>query len=561
MSDKAATPQDITLKVMEALAKDVGRGIARLDPSHLEGLGLDMGGIVKILGKRETVAKVFPTYPDMRGKEIVQIDGIIRENAKVGLGDKVLLAAVVARPAISVILAPVAAGQVPHRDRDTRYLGSLFEGLPITDGDRVRANLFGVRGQEYMVSSTSPKGVVTIHPTTTIQIKDNRRGGETRARVSYEDIGGLYKEIQRVREMIELPLKHPQIFERLGIDPPKGVLLYGPPGTGKTLIARVIANETEAHFLHLSGPEVMGKFYGESEKRLRDVFEEASARAPSIIFLDELDAIAPKREDMGGERQVERRVVAQLLALMDGLESRGRVIVIGATNLPNSLDPALRRPGRFDREIEIGIPDRKGRSGILQIHTRGMPLAADVDLDKVAEITHGFVGADLEALSREAAMTALRQLLPEIITDLDDLSYESIMALEVTMADFLNALKEVEPSGIREVFIEVPDVRWSQVGGLEEIKQALIEALEWPLRYASLFTKVHTKAPKGILLHGRPGTGKTLLAKAVATESEVNFIAVKGSALMSKYVGESERAVRELFKKARSGRPLHSVPR
>jgi len=555
MSDSSATEPRITLKVAEGLAKDVGRGIARIDPRDIAALGLEMGGVLSIQGKRETVAKVLPTYPDMRGKGIVQIDGVIRENAKVGLDDRVTLKATVGRPAATVTLVPLTAVQVPHRDRDARYLGSLFEGLPIMEGDRVRANLFGVRSRDYTVVSTSPKGVVTIQPTTMLQIKETQRGGEKHAKVSYEDIGGLQKEIQRVREMIELPLKHPQIFEHLGIDPPKGVLLYGPPGTGKTLIARVVANETEAHFLHLSGPEIMGKFYGESEKRLRDVFEEASARAPSIIFLDELDAIAPKREDMGGERQVERRVVAQLLALMDGLESRGRVIVIGATNLPDTLDSALRRPGRFDREIEIGIPDRKGRFDILQIHTRGMPLAADVDLEHVAEITHGFVGADLEALAREAAMTALRRILPILSSDFDELPYDSIMALEVTMGDFLDALKEVEPSAIREVFVEVPDVRWSQVGGLEEIKQRLIETVEWPLRYAKLFAKARTKAPKGILLHGRPGTGKTLLAKAVATESGVNFIAVKGSALMSKYVGESERAVRDLFKKARQAAP------
>jgi transitional endoplasmic reticulum ATPase len=390
---------------------------------------------------------------------------------------------------------------------------------------------------------------------TTIQLREEKKGAERKARVAYEDIGGLQKAIQRVREMIELPLKYPQIFERLGIDPPKGVLLHGPPGTGKTLIARVVASETDAHFVHLSGPEVMGKFYGESEKRLRDVFEEASAHAPSIIFLDELDAIAPKREEMGGEKQVERRVVAQLLALMDGLESRGQVIVIGATNIPNVLDPALRRPGRFDREIEIGIPDRNGRFDILQIHTRGMPLADDVDVEKLAEITHGFVGADLEALAREAAMTALRRIFPVISSDLEEIPYETILTLEVTMTDFLDALKEVEPSAIREVFVEVPDVRWSQVGGLDDVKQRLVEAVEWPLKYAKLFAQARTKAPKGILLHGAPGTGKTLLAKAVATETAVNFIAVKGPALLSKYVGESERAVRELFKKARQAAP------
>jgi transitional endoplasmic reticulum ATPase len=481
MQDKAAASQRITLKVAEGLPKDVGRGIARLDPRDIEVLDLEMGRVLRIQGKRETVAKVLPTYPHMRGKGLVQMDGVIRENARVSLDDTVTLTAATGRPAVSVILAPLTTVHIPHGDRDARYLGSLFEGLPIAEGDRVRANLFGVRSQDYTVISTFPKGVVIIQPTTTIQIKEEHRGGEKRARVSYEDIGGLQKEMQRIREMIELPLKHPQIFERLGIDPPKGVLLYGPPGTGKTLIARVVAHETESHFLHLSGPEVMGKFYGESEKRLRAVFEEASRRAPSIIFLDELDAIAPKREDMGRERQVERRVVAQLLALMDGLESHGRVIVIGAMNLPNILDPALRRPGRFDREIKIGIPDRRGRCDILQIHTRGMPLAHDVDLEQVAEITHGFVGTDLEALSREAAMTALRRLFPIMSADLDEIPYESILSLEVAMSDFLEALKEVEPSAIREVFVEIPDIRWSQVGGLDDIKQRLIETVEMAL--------------------------------------------------------------------------------
>jgi len=390
---------------------------------------------------------------------------------------------------------------------------------------------------------------------TAIQLKEEKKGAEGKARVAYEDIGGLQKEIQRVREMIELPLRYPQIFERLGIDPPKGVLLHGPPGTGKTLIARAVAQETDAHFLHLSGPEVISKFYGDSERRLREVFEEASAHAPSIIFLDELDAIAPKREEMGGERQVERRVVAQLLSLLDGLESRGQVIVIGATNIPNVIDPALRRPGRFDREVEIGIPDRHGRLHILQIHTRGMPLAADVEVEKVAEITHGFVGADLEALAREAAMTALRRIFPAITSHLEEIPYETIRTLEVSMQDFQEALQEVEPSAIREIFVEVPNVRWSQVGGLADVKQRLVEAIEWPLKHARLLARARTKAPKGILLHGRPGTGKTLLAKAAATESEVNFITVKGPGLLSKYVGESERAVRELFKKARQAAP------
>jgi len=376
-----------------------------------------------------------------------------------------------------------------------------------------------------------------------------------KTKISYEDIGGLGNQIQKIREMIELPLKYPQVFERLGINPPKGVFLYGPPGTGKTLIARAVASETDAYFNHISGPEIMGKFYGESEGRLRSVFEDAEKHAPAIIFIDEIDAIAPKREDMGGEKQVERRVVAQLLSLMDGLESRGHVIVIAATNLPNTIDPALRRPGRFDREMSIPIPDKNGRLAILQIHTRGIPLAKDVDLEKLAEITHGFVGADLEALAREAAMSALRKILPKIDFELADIPYETLMALEVTMDNFAEARKEVEPSAIREVFVEVPNVKWEDVGGLQEIKEDLKEAIEWPLKHSTLFETASTKPPKGILLYGPPGTGKTLLAKAVANESGVNFISIKGPQLISRYVGESERGVREIFKKAKQAAP------
>jgi len=397
--------------------------------------------------------------------------------------------------------------------------------------------------------------VVLVHARTKIEVKGKAEARAGGFKISYEDIGGLGKELHRIREMVKLPLKYPQVFERLGIDPPKGVLLHGPPGCGKTLIARAVANETAAYFTHITGPEIMGKFYGESEGRLRSVFEEAKTNAPAILFIDEIDAIAPKREDMGGEKQVERRVVAQLLALMDGLESRGEIIVIGATNIPNSLDPALRRPGRFDREIAISIPDQKGRLEILHIHTRGMPLAQDVNLERLSQITHGFVGADLEALSREAAMNALRKIMPSIDFQLDEIPYETLLQLEVTMNDFSEALKEVEPSAIREVFVEVPDVNWGNVGGLGEVKQKLVEAVEWPLRYPQLFQEANVKPPKGILLSGSPGTGKTLVAKALAHESEVNFISIKGPELMSKYVGESERGVREVFRKAKQASP------
>jgi transitional endoplasmic reticulum ATPase len=397
-----------------------------------------------------------------------------------------------------------------------------------------------------------------------MEIKGTKETKE--ARVSYEDIGGLQTQIQRIREMIELPLKYPEVFRRLGVDAPKGVFLYGPPGCGKTLIARAVANETEAYFTHISGPEIMGKFYGESEARLRSVFEDAQKHAPAIIFIDEIDAIAPKREEMGGEKQVERRVVAQLLALMDGLESRGEIIVIAATNIPNTIDPALRRPGRFDREISIPIPDRNGRLQILQIYTRGMPLSEDarpvrngisngVNLEKLADITHGFVGADIEALAREAAMSALRKILPKIDFELADIPYETLMELQVTMDNFLEAMTEVEPSAIREFFVEVPDVNWEDIGGLDDMKEQLKEAIEWPLQYPEVFKKVNTNPPKGILLYGAPGTGKTLLAKAVANESGVNFISVKGPSLISKYVGESERGIREVFKKAKQASP------
>ena len=545
----------LTLRVAEARSRDVGRAIARIDPENMAKIGAEVGDIVEIKGKKETAAKIMPTYMEDRGKGIIQMDGLLRENAQIGLDERTSLQKAPHKPAERITLSPLTLIGGMRQDRDRRYIGSLLEGLPLTEGDRIRANLFGTRSQDFTVLSTSPKGVVLIHPQTAIRIKEEKGEVEGRARISYEDIGGLNREIQRIREMIELPLKYPQVFERLGIEAPKGVLLHGPPGCGKTLIARAVANETKAYFSHISGPEVMGKFYGESEGRLRGVFEEAQRNAPAILFIDEIDAIAPKREEMGGEKQVERRVVAQLLALMDGLESRGQIIVIAATNIPNVIDPALRRPGRFDREIEIGIPDKNGRLGILQIHTRGMPLAEDVDLERLSQITHGFVGADLEALCREAAMTALRGIFPSIDFELDEIPYDTLLKLEVTMDDFMEALKEVEPSAIREVFTEIPNVGWDDVGGLDSTKSVLQEAIEWPLKYSRLFERAKTKPPKGILLCGAPGTGKTLLAKAVASESEVNFISVKGPELMSKFVGESERGIREVFKKAKQASP------
>ena len=545
----------LTLKVAEALPRDVSRGIARLDPKDMANLGVEVGDIIQVGGKRATAVKVMPAFMEDRGKGIIQIDGIIRENAQIGIDEKAQIKKAEYQTAAVVALTPITT-RGALKERDTGYIGKLLEGLPVTAGDRVRATLFGTRYQEFSVADTSPKGVVIIHsPATTIKVKGEGAREKEGVGITYEDIGGLHRETQKIREMIELPLKYPEIFERLGIDAPKGVLLHGPPGCGKTLIARAVANETAAHFTHISGPEVIHKFYGESEAHLRAIFEDASAHAPSIVFLDEIDAIASKREEVRGDQQVERRVVAQLLALMDGLKSRGEIVVIGATNIPNVLDPALRRPGRFDREIGISIPDKNARLEVLHIHIRGMPLASDVDLERIAEITHGFVGADLEALAREAAMITLRKIMPKIEFEADNIPYELLLELEVTMDDFMNAMKEVEPSAIREVFTEIPDVRWDDVGGLDNIKRVLKESIEWPLKYHELFDHMKTNPPKGILLYGPPGTGKTFLAKAVASESEVNFITVKGPALLSKWVGESEKGIREVFKKAKQASP------
>lgn len=541
----------VTLKVSEAASKDVGRGIVRFDPADFKKIGVEVGDVVTIKGKRETVAKVLPVYMEDRGKGLICLDGITRENAQIGIGEKITVTKSEFHPAQKIVVTPLTS----IRSYDARYIGSLLEGIPLVEGDTVRARLLGTQTRDFKVVSTKPGGVVMIHPKTVMKIEEKREPGEARARIAYEDIGGLGKEIRRIREMIELPLKYPQVFERLGIDSPKGVLLHGPPGCGKTLIARAVANETDAYFGHLSGPEIMHKYYGESEAHLRRIFDEAGAHAPSIIFFDEIDAVAAKREEMGGEKQLEKRVVSQLLVLMDGLSSRGQVIVIGATNIPNVLDPALRRPGRFDREIEIGIPDKNGRLEILDVHTRGMPLAEDVDLARISEITHGFVGADLEALSREAAMVTLRKIFPSIDFQLEEIPYENLMQLQVTMDDFMEALKEVEPSAIREVFTEIPDVKWSDVGGLTDVKRVLKETIEWPLKYGKLFEHAKTSPSKGILLFGPPGTGKTLLAKAVASESEVNFISVKGPEILSKWVGDSEKGIREVFKKAKQASP------
>jgi len=540
----------LKLKVTEALAKDVGRAFARMGPEDLERLQVAIGDTVEVAGKRQTVCKAMPAYKEVRDQARVQLDGLTRENAGAGLDEFVQVRKIPVRPAQRLTLTPLT---ITPGARDLNYIGSLLDGLPAQNGDRIRATLFGSRWADFKVESTTPPGPVLINPTTELVIGKAGTQENTRANHSYEDIGGLKPQMQRIREMIELPLRYPEAFERLGIDAPKGVLLHGPPGCGKTLIARAIAHETEANFFSVSGPEIIHKFYGESEAHLRKIFEEASRKGPSIIFLDEIDAIAPPREKVIGD--VEKRVVAQLLALMDGLTQRQNVIVIGATNIPNALDPALRRPGRFDREIAIPIPDRHGRMAILEIHSRGMPLGQDVDMNHLAEITHGFVGADLEALCREAAMICLRRIMADIDFSLTQIPYEQLAKLEVHMGDFMAAMQEIEPSAVREVFVEVPNVKWEDVGGLAELKTRLLEAVEWPIKYAALFAQAGVRPSKGILLSGPPGCGKTMMAKAIATESQVNFISVKGPALLSKYVGESERAVREVFHKARQAAP------
>lgn len=544
------------LKVTEALVKDVGRALARMDPADMQVLGLEIGDIVEIVGKRRTVCKVMPAYKDVRGAARVQLDGLSRGNAGVALDDIVSVQKVLAQPAQRIVLSPTAPGL---SDRDLEYIGTRLDGLPVVEGDRIRGTLVGSRSLDFLVRETSPGGPVLIASQTLLTVgpahTEPRTQPAARPTFSYEDIGGLKREVQRVREIIELPLRFPEVFARLGIDAPKGVLLYGPPGCGKTLIARAVAHETDVRFFSISGPEIMQKFYGESEGYLRKLFDEATKQAPSIIFIDEIDSIAPKREELGGEHQVERRVVAQLLSLMDGLKARGQVIVIAATNIPNALDPALRRPGRFDREIAIPIPDRHGRLAILEIYTRGMPVAKDVDLPWLADITHGFVGADLEALCREAAMICVRRILPEIDFAQATLPYESLLKLELCKDDFLAALREVEPSALREVFVEVPNTTWEDVGGLEQPKRLLRELLEWPLQYGDLFEAAGIKPLKGVLLSGPPGCGKTLLAQAAASATRVNFISVKGPALLSKYIGESERAVREVFHKAKQAAP------
>lgn len=539
------------IKVAELKSGETGRGIARLDPELMDILGIKVGDIVQIDGNRKTVAKVLRGGPEDANRGIIRIDGSTRRNAGVSLDERVGIKKVTAKNAEKITFAPTEQLRLQGGEE---YLKQVLEGRAIAKGDTITLNVMGNK-IDLVVTSFAPSGdAVLMASTTEVKVSDKpaANNGDV-PKVSYDDIGGLGDAVKKIREMVELPLRHPELFKRLGVEAPKGVLLHGPPGTGKTMLAKAVAGETSSNFISIGGPEIVSKFYGESEGKLREIFKDAEENAPSIIFIDEIDSIAPKRDEVNGEE--ERRIVAQLLSLMDGLNSRGKVVVIGATNRPNSIDEALRRPGRFDREIEIGIPDRDGRLEILEIHTRGMPLADDVDLKWLADKTHGYAGADLSALTKEAAMAALRRVLPDVDLEAEEIPKEVLNSISVTKDDFKNALKDMQPSTMREVLIEKPNVRWEDIGALEEAKQELKEAVEWPLKFGKVFDHMNAKPPKGILLYGPPGTGKTMLAKAVATESEANFIAVKGPEFLNKWVGESEKAVRETFRKARQASP------
>ncbi|MBA3977334.1 MAG: CDC48 family AAA ATPase [Nitrosopumilus sp.] len=545
-----------TLNVAEAEQRDVGRKIARVDPLVAKRLNISSGDALELVSPgRKTTVLSWPAKEVDSGRELIRIDGFIRNRLDVGINDLIEIRVVESKEAKSITFAPIEPLRIMGAEE---FLAEYLNGTLMTKGDTIPINVMG-RRVDLVVIATNPSGPVIINNSTEIVVSEesskaeqiSKEGGN--ASITYEDIGGLGDAVTRVREMIELPLRHPELFKRLGVEAPKGVLLHGPPGTGKTLLAKAIANETNSNFYTIGGPEIMSKYHGESEERLRGVFQQAEKNAPSIIFIDEIDSIAPKREEVTGE--TERRIVAQLLSLMDGMTSRGKVVVIAATNRVNAIDPALRRPGRFDREIEIGVPNRDGRLEVLQIHTRGMPIDRDVNLEKLADISHGFVGADLQALAKEAAMRALRRVLPDINLSSEGIPVETLRKIIVRMQDFMDVIKEMEPSAMREVFVEVPDIKWDDIGGLSPIKQELQEAVEWPLKYLGVFTYADAKPPKGILLYGPPGTGKTLMAKAAANESEANFISIKGPELLSKWVGESEKGVREIFRKARQAAP------
>ncbi len=582
--------KQVQLKVVEALQDDAYKGIARIDSEVMRDLEIRRGDVVIIKGNRETVAIADRAYPADMGEGIIRIDGILRKNARTGIGDIVTITKAEIKEAKKIMIAPAQKGIMIQADPENLRRGLLARPMlkgdiivlggvqrrrdimseEFGDMDDIFGNLGDILGGmgfsglggggitqiKFLVVSTNPNQPVRITENTevTLSSKAVELSDEKIPEITYEDIGGLNDEIKKIRELVEIPLKHPEIFERLGIEPPKGILLHGPPGTGKTLLAKAVANESDANFILLNGPEIMSKFYGESEKKIRDIFEEAEKTAPTIIFIDEIDAIAPKREDVQGE--VERRVVSQLLSMMDGLKSRGKVIVIGATNRPNALDSALRRPGRFDREIEVGVPGKEGRLQVLKIHTRGMPLDKKVNLDEIASVTHGFVGADLEALTKESAIGVLRKLLPQMRLDADEkIPQEILEKLIVKHEDFMDALKTVRPSAMREVLVETPNVDWDFVGGLDSVKQELREVVEWPMKYAESFERMGIRPSRGVLLYGPPGTGKTLLAKAVAKESEANFIQVKGPSLLSMWVGKSEEGMRKIFERARQVAP------
>lgn len=543
---------DITLRVAESDPKFVGRGIAHVDPQIIEQMNLKTGDVLQIAGnRRKTHVLLWSGQTSDTGRKVIRIDGYTRNNLGVGIDDNVSIKKVTPPKLEQIVLSPTEDLNVVGLEE---YLPDLLEGRVVTKGDIIPVNMMGHKIGFVVTTIIPTNGAGIIATSTDFAIGSvPKTGNKAIPRVNYEDIGGLRHEIQKVREMIELPMRHPEIFDRIGIEAPRGVLLFGPPGTGKTLLAKAVANETNANFYSIGGPEIMSKFYGESEERLRETFKQAQENAPSIIFIDEIDSIAPKREEVSGD--VEKRVVSQLLTIMDGLESRGKVVVIGATNRPDALDPALRRPGRFDREIEIGIPDQKGRQEILEIHTRGMPLTEEVKLSSIAKVTHGFVGADLEAVCREAAMKSLRSVLPEINLEESKIPVETLNKIKIKPQDFETALKEVQPSALREVYVQSPNVKWTEIGGLESIKEELREAIEWPLKHSDLFIEADIVPPKGLLLYGPPGTGKTLIAKAVATNSDANFISIKGPELLSKWVGESEKGIREVFRKARQASP------
>jgi transitional endoplasmic reticulum ATPase len=545
-----------TLKVAEAEQRDIGRKIVRIDPDAAQSLNVMTGDALELSSfGNKSVLLSWPGRDKDRGTGLVRIDGYTRNKLDVGIGDTIEVKKVESKDAKSITFAPTEPLRIIGAEQ---YLAESLNGQLMTKGDIIPLSVMGQR-IDLVVISTDPTGPIIINDATKVTVSEDSAKAVQATQegkvpsITYEDIGGIRNEIAKVREMIELPLRHPELFKRLGVEAPKGVLLHGPPGTGKTLLAKAVANETNANFYSIGGPEIMSKYYGESEEKLRNVFDQAEKNAPSIIFIDEIDSIAPKREEVSGE--VERRIVAQLLSLMDGLKSRGKVVVIGATNRVNAIDPALRRPGRFDRELEIGVPDREGRLEILQIHTRGMPLAEDVNLEKLADISHGFVGADLQSLSKEAGIRSLRRILPNIDLSSESIPSDILRKIIVTMNDFMDVIKEMEPSAMREVFVEVPDISWDDIGGLESIKQEMQEAVEWPLKYQEIFTFADAMPPKGILLYGPPGTGKTLMAKAAANESEANFISIKGPELLSKWVGESEKGIREIFRKARQAAP------